>query len=192
MDLKHTTELCAAVKAGDADRAKRAIDAGDSIFSGKIWGVEKPPIVWAAMTGSSDCLRVLLDAGAEVDARGGNGETALMWAVSKGRRDCMAVLLAAGADIKACDSSGMTVAMWAAHCGANKDASLIDALVEAGADLRAKDALGRTAAALAKSGGAREMASLIKGHITAMDEAKKIARVIKTKPLGAPPTSLRM
>lgn len=192
MDLKHTDELCAAVKAGDADRAKRAIEAGDSIFSGRVWGVEKPAIVWAAMTGDADCLRVLLEAGADVDARGDMGDTALMWVVAKGRQDCMAVLLAASANVNACDNSGMTVAMWAARCGANKEASLIDTLVEAGADLRPTDSMRRTAATHAKIGGAREMAALIKGRIVAMDEAKKLARVVKNKPFGSPPTSLRM
>lgn len=192
MDLKHTSELCAALKDGDAARAKLAIEAGDSISSGKIKGVEKPPMIWAAMAGSADCIQLLLDAGADVDTRGPLGETPMMWAVTKGRRDCMALLLAAGADVNACDNSGMTVAMWAAHCGANKDASLIDTLVEVGADLRAKDRQGRTAAALAKIGGAREMSALIKGHIAALDEAKKLAKAVKGKPSEARAASLRM
>ena len=192
MDLKHTDELCAALKAGDAGRAKLAIEAGGSISSGRIWGVEKPPMIWAAMTGDADCLRVLLEAGADVDARADMGDTALMWVVSKGRRDCIAVLLDAGADVNASDMAGLTVAMWAARYGANKEASLIDTLVEAGADLRPTDSMRRTAATHAKIGGAREMAALIKGRIAAMDEAKKLARAIKNKPLGSPPTSLRM
>lgn len=192
MDLKRTSELCAALKAGDATRAKLAIEAGDSISLGSVWGVEKPPMIWAAMAGNADCIRLLLDAGADVDARGPLGETPMMWAVTKGRRDCMAVLLAAGADGNAYDNSGMTVAMWAAHCGANKDATLIDALVEVGADLQAKDRQGRTAAALAKIGGAREMSALIKGHIAAMDEAKKLAKAVKVKPSEARPIVLRM
>lgn len=192
MDFKHTSELCAALKAGDAARAKVAIEAGDSISSGSVWGVEKPPIIWAAMAGNADCLRVLLAAGAEVDALGPLGETPLMWVVSKGRRDCIAVLLAAGADVNAFDKSGMTVAMWAARCGANKEASLIDTLVEAGADLRPTDSMRRTAATHAKIGGAREMAALIKGHIVAMDERKKLAKTLPTKPDQAQPQSMRM
>lgn len=51
--------------------------------------------------------RLLIDAGAEVDARGpdGTGETPLHWAASSDDADVAAVLIAAGADIEAADGS---------------------------------------------------------------------------------------
>ena len=121
MDFNHASELSAAVRAGDAERAKRAIAGG-----------------------------------AEVDARGEVGETALMWAVGKANRDCMRLLLDAGADANAKDFFGMTPAMWATRFG-SRDSFFIDILVEAGADLRATDAMRRTAATHAKVGGLPEI-----------------------------------
>lgn len=191
MDFKHTDELCAAVKAGDAVRAKRAIEAGDSISSGRIWGVEKPPIVWAAITGNVDCVKLLIESGADVNVRASSGQTPLMWAVNKGNRDCISALLDSGADVNAYDDAGMTVAMWAAQAGANKDPSLIGLLVEAGADLRPTDSMRRTAATHAKLGGALEMSALIKSHIVAIGQAKKIVKAIKIKP-SKDAASLRM
>ena len=191
MDFKHTDELCAAAKAGDAVRVKRAIEAGDSISSGRIGGVEKPPIIWAAMSGDVDCLRVLLDAGVEVDARADVGDTALMWAVAKANRGCMNLLLDAGADVNAKDFFGMTPAMWGARFGAS-DHSFIDSLVEAGADLRVTDAMRRTAATHAKISGMTEMSALIKARIAAADERKRLAKSLRSTMGTAQPRPMRM
>lgn len=191
MDSKHTSELCAAVKAGDADRAKRAIEAGESVVSGKVEGVDKPLVIWAVDAESAECLRVLLAAGAQVDARGDAGETALMRVMSTANRECMRLLLDAGADVNAKDLFGMTPAMWAARFGP-RDHTFIEALVGAGADLRTTDAMRRTAATHAKIGGLPEISALIKAHIAAVDERKRLARALSASSSQKQPRSLRV
>mmetsp|Transcript_12111 Transcript_12111/g.21266 ORF Transcript_12111/g.21266 Transcript_12111/m.21266 type:complete len:303 (+) Transcript_12111:98-1006(+) len=51
----------------------------------------------AAANGHTDVVRILLDAGAELEAKDGDGDTPLAWATYCGRREMMDLLLTAGA-----------------------------------------------------------------------------------------------
>lgn len=185
MDFKHTDELCAAVKAGDSSRVRLAIDAGADLDSGRIMGVKLVPAIVAAMEGHADCLRLLVDAGARVDAEGQTGETAAMWAAIAGHPDCLSLLIAGGADVNARDWRGMTVAIYAARHSANKDLQSLNMLIKAGADLRGRDGTRKSAEAYAKRVGNSAMAAFIKNHIAALDERKKLAKTLRTKPTVA-------
>ena len=56
----------------------------------------------AARTGKTDAMRVLLEAGANVNAKESwGGTTALMWAVSEGHAEAARLLIDAGADVNA-------------------------------------------------------------------------------------------
>jgi ankyrin repeat protein len=56
----------------------------------------------AARTGTSGAIRVLAEAGANVNAKESwGGTTALHWAVSEGHADAAKVLIAAAADVNA-------------------------------------------------------------------------------------------
>jgi len=57
------------------------------------------PLHWAASQGDSSAVRLLLEAGAEVDKVNSNGETPLHLACQAGSRNCVAVLIDAGADL---------------------------------------------------------------------------------------------
>ena len=52
----------------------------------------------AAANGHTDVVRILLDAGAELEAKDGDGDTPLAWATCCGRREMMDLLLTAGAN----------------------------------------------------------------------------------------------
>ncbi|MEU8826970.1 ankyrin repeat domain-containing protein [Streptomyces sp. NPDC048636] len=87
-------------------------------------------LIGAAGRGAADTVRLLLDAGAEVNARSASGWTALMRACDAGHLDCARVLLDAGAAVGARNDEGYT-----AHGRtAIRNTELIRLLEERGAD----------------------------------------------------------
>lgn len=96
-----------------------------------------------------EAVRLLLAAGANVNAADAEGVTPLHWLVIHGSRDAVALevlrlLLAAGADVEQADKDGWTPLISAAHY---QNVTLMPALLLAGADVNAQDALGKTPAA---------------------------------------------
>ncbi len=81
-------------------------------------------------------VRVLLDAGAPVEARDGSGNTPLHWATGYGCVPCVARLLAHGANVNATRNDGGTP-LHRAH------ATTVPALLAAGANVQARDRSGR-------------------------------------------------
>lgn len=106
----------------------------------------------AASTGHEQELSALLAGGAAVtlEARDGEGKTALAAAAGAGQEACVRRLLAAGASPNAVDRHGHTPLHWAAACGWEP---CLQALLEAGADVEARDAHGLTALPLAAGKG---------------------------------------
>ena len=86
----------------------------------------------AAYFGAEDAVRLLLDAGATLDAVDAEGQTALYHAASRGNARVCSLLLARGADVKAWDMDGDTALHIAAQCG---HIAAIEVLVRAGAEL---------------------------------------------------------
>ena len=110
------------------------------------------PLGLAALFGRTEAARLLLDAGADVDApsRGAAPVRPLHSAVSGLHRDLAALLLEAGADSSAPQPGGLTPLMLAALRGATELAEL---LLAHGAQAGATDEEGRTAADLAAEDG---------------------------------------
>jgi len=106
-----------------------------------------PALHAAAQTGSHDVLLRLLAEGADVNARGGGGETALMLAAARGRLDMMGLLIERGADVNAATDAGNTALMLAAARG-QVDAAR--ALLERGARADHRNKFGLGAADWAK------------------------------------------
>ena len=105
----------------------------------------------AAHRGTMDVLQRLLDAGADIDARDGHGQTALMIAAVEGRRQTVEWLVAHGAALDRTAKYGLSALMLAV---VNGHADIVRALTDAGArlDLRGTGAPGfadRTALDLA-------------------------------------------
>lgn len=86
------------------------------------------PAMWAASCGNTDLLKLLIGAGADVNAAAPSGKTALTEAV--GDAKCVRLLIDAGADVNAADAEGCTPLMLARLVGDVKSAAM---LVEAGA-----------------------------------------------------------
>jgi ankyrin repeat protein len=73
----------------------------------------KGDLMDAARTGNAEAVKALLAAGADVNAKDADGNTALMAAAKKGRTppETVKALLAAGADINAKNNKGETALM---------------------------------------------------------------------------------
>lgn len=70
-------------------------------------------LVRAACKGDVKLVKVLLDNGANVDARDNRGRTGLIWAAFKNQDEVVKLLLESGADTEIRDDRGCTALVWA-------------------------------------------------------------------------------
>ena len=101
----------------------------------------------AASEGHLHCCRVLLDAGADVDAKDGRGCTPLMYASRTEHVEVIELLLCRGADVLGSSLFGWTSLHFCVYYG--RSTRVVQILVSAGADLTAQNGSGNTPLALA-------------------------------------------
>ena len=144
----------------------------------------------------NEVFEMLLDAGADPNARTEDGWTPLHLTVMSVSWAKIATLLDAGADLEARDEDGQTPLHWAADEGGSEN---VAALLDAGADVRARDESGRTAlhmvsgkyepraivAALLPRGRRGGRAGRGRSH------APALGRGVEPNPLGSSPRSWR-
>ena len=119
----------------------RAIEAGADVNAkDDIYGITA--LMWAAMNGRSEVVKILLDAGADVNAKTEGGTTALMLAAFLDNTEVAKILLNAGANVNARTKDGRTALIEAASEGRVK---IVKTLLDAGADVNAKDKDGKRA-----------------------------------------------
>jgi ankyrin repeat protein len=123
--------LVAAAMLGDEQGVAAALRAGADVNSSSEDG--STALNWAAESGSSACVRRLVEAGAKVDV-GHNGQTPLVQAARHDHSDAIEMLIDAGAD----PNSGQE--MWSPLMSAASQASVGAAktLLAAGADVNGK------------------------------------------------------
>jgi len=97
------------VRGGSPDRGRRGPTPGGMT-----------PLMYAARDGRLDTARMLLDAGAEVDARDANDITPLIAAITNNHPDVARLLIERGANVNASDWYGRTP-LWAAVETRNMD-----------------------------------------------------------------------
>jgi ankyrin repeat protein len=90
--------------------------------------------------------RILLEAGAELDAQDKQGRSALVWAAKRGKSNLTQLLLESGAAVDAPDKKGRSALIYAAAGG---EAEVAERLLAHGASPRLSDAAGGTAIAWA-------------------------------------------
>ena len=93
----------------------------------------KTPLHTAAGAGLSDILSVLIDHGAQCDAKDSQKQTPLFSAVSGGHTDIVVQLIRHGADLNSRDGAGWTPLSYAAYTG---HVSITEKLLKSGADQR--------------------------------------------------------
>lgn len=121
-------------------------------------------LVLAASYGRTETVQLLIENGANVNAREIDGKTALMMAASHGHTETAKLLIENGADINTKDEDGNTTLMWAAE----ENTETVQLLIENGANVNARNKNGKTALMWAIYYGHTETADILK---TAMDKS---------------------
>lgn len=110
---------------------------------------------------SSECMKVLLNAGIDANMRLMDEKTALIHASALGAQACFEELLTCSPNVNAQDRWGMTALMHAAKEG---HSDMLAKLLKAGADVNPQDKSGMTALMYAaKKGNSDQIEELIKG-----------------------------
>jgi uncharacterized protein len=134
---------------GDVDRLQSLLDEDRPLANA--WSEDGfTPLHFAAFFGHPEAAKLLIERGADLEARSTNREFALdaaplHSASAAGQLEVCEVLLDAGADVNAVQHGGYTALLDAA---ANGNAELVERLVERGADPAARLDDGRSAAEL--------------------------------------------
>jgi ankyrin repeat protein len=124
---------------GDVSRLRVLLD--DDACLGTAWSEDGfTPLHFAAFFGHPEAARLLVDRGADLEARSTNQQFALdaaplHSASAAGQREVCEVLLDAGADVNAVQHGGYTALLDAA---ANQNEELVEFLLERGADRTAR------------------------------------------------------
>ena len=143
-------DVSAAARDGDTDLLRLLLQATCSCKEAfdvmSAHGFEHAPLLLAAGRGHDDCVRCLLEFGANVATTTADGKSALYLAALEGHLGVVYTLRAAGAAVEAPDAYGFRAVHGAALSG---HAACLDALLKMGADVDAQTRDGKTAAYLA-------------------------------------------
>jgi len=115
------------------------------------------PLQYAALYGSTEALRILLESGADTEAAGQQGATALLYAASDLPKTML--LVAKGARVNAAAKDGTTPLMVATSVVGNT--ATVKYLLDHGADVKAATVFGSTALISASQLGDSEMVRLL-------------------------------
>ncbi len=128
-----------AARTGDLETVARLLDAG---ANPNAWPESSSPLMFAARGGHAAVVALLIQQGALVEQRDGDGERALLWAAEAGQTEVVRLLLAAGAVADSDrDPYGNTPLLKASWNGHLETARL---LLDAGADPRWQSSSGWT------------------------------------------------
>jgi len=99
--------IWSAARSGDTDAILGHLAAGMNI------GEQDPdmgctPLTWAVFAGKKESAEILIENGADVNARNRDGSPSLMAAAMLGRTELAGLLIESGADVAAADGKGLT------------------------------------------------------------------------------------
>lgn len=126
---------------GNFEQVKRLVEAGNADLKATD-RFNRTVLHWAAVS-HAGLIPLLLEKGADIEARDGSGMTPLHHAVSARNIESVKKLLAGKADIKAADKAQNSVLHFACR-GKDPKAEIITLLLKNGADVNAKDRGGTT------------------------------------------------
>jgi ankyrin repeat protein len=138
-NAKEEPALIEAVEESDFRRAQKLIAKGADVNQQNSYGYSALHV--AAASGDAKVVKLLLEAGANVNARNPTG-SALARAAQQGNAEIVRLLLQAGADVEAKDDSGWTPLFSAAMTGG---AETVEVLLRAGVNINARANNGWTA-----------------------------------------------
>ncbi len=135
-----------AIRANDLSRLRAMLKEGASANTPDPRGLT--PLMYAATVGSVDAMRILIDAGADVNAKNGFESNALMWSVTEIAK--VRALVDHGANVNATSKAGRTPLLLAAM--SDHSAEIVQFLIAKGANVKAVDGPHFTALNLATLG----------------------------------------
>jgi len=143
-NLYRLTSLYRALAAGDGDWVEKQVKGDPSKLEYRFFGLNATPLHIAAQRGDTRMVSVLLDLGADIEAKGYRDEcTPLHLAAREGQVETVRLLLARGAELDSHDRFLATPLMDAAGAG---QADMVELLLERGADINARESVyGRSA-----------------------------------------------
>jgi ankyrin repeat protein len=117
-----SSPLVVSIRSNDIAPVKSFIDSGEDVnahsqylIRGQYWTLT--PLVLASLSGNLDIMRLLIDAGADVDRQDGYGQTPLMATVECKHLEATNLLVERGADVNETSPVKKTVLMVAARYG---------------------------------------------------------------------------
>ena len=116
---------------GNIEAIKQHIAAGTDVNSNYEW----TPLHAAA---NKETAELLIDKGADINAKDDTGGTPLFWAALEGNEEVAELLIRQGADVNAAGPKGWTALHWAVAMAQKKSVEL---LIGEGADVNAKDVI---------------------------------------------------
>jgi ankyrin repeat protein len=122
-------KMYAALRSGDTAAVSRLLEDGADVNMKDRRG-GATPLMNAAAFGSIETMRLLIEKGADVNARSAGNATALMWAATDPAK--IALLVDKGADVNAVSELGHTPLMLAAM--SDNSSAIVRLLLERGAD----------------------------------------------------------
>jgi ankyrin repeat protein/L-ascorbate metabolism protein UlaG (beta-lactamase superfamily) len=133
-------EIHDAIDAGDINRVAELILTRPELVNERRDNAARDlPLHTAGLNGSVEVIRMLLDAGAEIDDGDADNSTALHNACIRKHRDAAALLIERGADVNKRDSNCAYALSFAASGG---DTAVVRLVLESGADLFHRSNLG--------------------------------------------------
>jgi ankyrin repeat protein len=143
-------DVAAVLNAGDVNGLKALIALHPRLPEAIITEDGAMVLEYAAVTGNTNTLRVLIDAKAPLNSQDKLKRTALYMAVANERQDAALQLIAAGADTKLGDVDNATPLHLAAKRGFT---NVVESLIAHGADISARTVQGTPPLAMAAYGG---------------------------------------
>jgi len=143
-EYRMANDIFYAVKVGDVNGVKKFLGAGADVNPRDKDGDDQTPLHWACRKGHSAIVRLLLDHGADMNARNGLHNTPLDLACeTDGHLDIARMLIEAGADVDAKNSAAngktpLHAACWHGH------SDIVRLLIEVAADVNARNLNGNT------------------------------------------------
>ena len=149
--IYESSPLIVSIRSNDIASVESLIVSGEDVnalsldfIEGQSWKLT--PLIRASITGNVDVIKLLLEAGADVNAKDEWGDTALMATAGYGNVEAAKLLIRSGADVNATKPDLTTALMIAARQG---ELEIVEVLLGANADVNIGFGIGDTALSLA-------------------------------------------
>jgi len=156
----NTDDLFAAIEKNDIQKVRYLLSISTDV-NAKDPYASMTPLMMAAYDGYTEIARLLIEKGADVNARGGvdMDMTPLIYAASQDRADMIKLLLDKGANVNVKTQYGWTPLFFAASRGRVDIATL---LIDKGADVNVQLPTGETTLSEAEKKGSSDMVKLLR------------------------------